>query len=41
VVTFGTLAISLLIIYKHDANIQRLIHREEPKFSFRRDKDAT
>lgn len=39
-VTFGTLAIALLIIYKHDANIQRLVQREEPKFSFRKDKDA-
>jgi len=39
-VTFGTLAIALLIIYKHDANIQRLIQREEPKFSFRKNKDA-
>ncbi len=38
-VTFGTLAIALLIIYKHDSNIQRLIQREEPKFSFRKDKD--
>jgi acyl phosphate:glycerol-3-phosphate acyltransferase len=34
VVTFGTLAITLLIIYKHDANIQRLVTGEEPKFSF-------
>ena len=40
-VTFGTLAISLLVVYKHDANIQRLIQREEPKFSFRKRKDAT
>jgi glycerol-3-phosphate acyltransferase PlsY len=24
----------LLIIYKHDANIQRLIEGAEPKFSF-------
>jgi glycerol-3-phosphate acyltransferase PlsY len=33
-VTFGTLAAALLIIYKHDANIQRLVQGEEPKFSF-------
>ncbi|PWT89479.1 MAG: acyl-phosphate glycerol 3-phosphate acyltransferase [Proteobacteria bacterium] len=40
-VTFGTLAISLLIVYKHDRNIQRLVEGNEPKFSFRRNKDAT
>ena len=39
-VTFGTLAIALLVVYQHDANIQRLIQREEPKFSFRKGKDA-
>jgi glycerol-3-phosphate acyltransferase PlsY len=39
VVTFGTLAITLLIIYKHDANIQRLVQGDEPKFSFSK-KDA-
>jgi glycerol-3-phosphate acyltransferase PlsY len=33
-VTFGALAAAVLIIYKHDANIQRLIEGEEPKFSF-------
>jgi|SRR5277367_23898 len=35
-VTFGSLAAALLIIYKHDANIQRLVQGDEPKFSFRK-----
>jgi glycerol-3-phosphate acyltransferase PlsY len=33
-VTFGALAAAAIIIYKHDANIQRLVQGEEPKFSF-------
>ena len=33
-VTFGALVAAAIIIYKHDANIQRLVHGEEPKFSF-------
>jgi len=40
VVTFGTLAAALLIVYKHDGNIQRLVQGDEPKFSFRGKKDA-
>lgn len=36
VVTFGSLAAALLIVYKHDANIQRLVQGNEPKFSFRK-----
>jgi acyl phosphate:glycerol-3-phosphate acyltransferase len=40
VVTFGSLAIALLVIYKHDANIQRLVQGEEPKFSFRKKKEV-
>jgi len=40
VVTFGTLAAVLLIVVKHDANIQRLVQGEEPKFSFGKKKDA-
>jgi len=40
VVTFGSLAIALLVVYKHDANIQRLVEGEEPKFSFRKRKEA-
>jgi acyl phosphate:glycerol-3-phosphate acyltransferase len=38
-VIFGTLAAALLIIYKHDGNIQRLVQGDEPKFSFGRKKD--
>jgi len=41
VVTFGSLAISGLVIYKHDANMQRLIEGTEAKFSFRRSADKT
>ena len=33
VIIFGTMADTLLIIYKHDANIQRLMEGVEPKFS--------
>jgi acyl phosphate:glycerol-3-phosphate acyltransferase len=36
VVTFGSLAISTLVIYKHDANLQRLVEGTETKFSFRK-----
>jgi glycerol-3-phosphate acyltransferase PlsY len=35
-VTFGSLAISTLVIYKHDANMQRLVEGTETKFSFSR-----
>jgi len=47
VVIFGSLAISSLVIYKHDANMQRLVTGTETKFSFGRrsekpqNKDAT
>ena len=34
IVTFGTLVAAILIIFKHDANIQRLVQGGEPKFSF-------
>lgn len=40
VVIFGTLAAVLLIVFKHDANIQRLVQGDEPKFSFSNKKDA-
>jgi acyl phosphate:glycerol-3-phosphate acyltransferase len=40
VVTFGALAAAVLIVYKHDANIQRLVQGEEPRFSFGGKKDA-
>ncbi|HEY2546467.1 MAG TPA: glycerol-3-phosphate 1-O-acyltransferase PlsY [Candidatus Acidoferrum sp.] len=39
VVTFGSLAAAMLIVYKHDANIQRLVQGDEPKFSFGKKKD--
>jgi glycerol-3-phosphate acyltransferase PlsY len=39
-VTFGSLAAALLIVYKHDANIQRLVQGDEAKFSFNKKQDA-
>jgi glycerol-3-phosphate acyltransferase PlsY len=33
-ISFGSLAISLLVLYKHDANMQRLVEGTEAKFSF-------
>ncbi|HXC49175.1 MAG TPA: glycerol-3-phosphate 1-O-acyltransferase PlsY [Candidatus Sulfotelmatobacter sp.] len=42
VVDFGTLFASALVIFKHDANLQRLVDGTEPKFSFGGSKgDAT
>ncbi|HET6928715.1 MAG TPA: glycerol-3-phosphate 1-O-acyltransferase PlsY [Candidatus Acidoferrum sp.] len=38
VVDFGTLFASALVIFKHDANLQRLVDGEEPKFSFGKSK---
>ncbi|HYL84410.1 MAG TPA: glycerol-3-phosphate 1-O-acyltransferase PlsY [Candidatus Angelobacter sp.] len=38
-VTLGTLAVTLLVIYKHRGNIQRLIDGVEPKFSFRKQEE--
>jgi glycerol-3-phosphate acyltransferase PlsY len=40
VVDAGTLAIALLVIYKHDGNLQRLVEGTEPRFSFGKKKDA-
>jgi glycerol-3-phosphate acyltransferase PlsY len=40
IVTFGSLAAALLIVYKHDANIQRLVQGDEPRFSFGKKPDA-
>jgi glycerol-3-phosphate acyltransferase PlsY len=40
IVTFGALASAAIIIYKHDANIQRLVQGEEPKFSLHKKRDA-
>jgi acyl phosphate:glycerol-3-phosphate acyltransferase len=38
-VTFGALAAALLVVYKHDANIQRLVEGREPRFSFGKSKE--
>jgi glycerol-3-phosphate acyltransferase PlsY len=40
IVTFGSLAAAILVVYKHDANIQRLVQGDEPKFSFGKKPDA-
>jgi len=40
IITFGSLGAALLIVFKHDANIQRLVEGVEPKFSFGKKKDA-
>jgi len=39
-VDFGSLAAALLIVYKHDGNLQRLVEGTEPKFSFGHKKDS-
>jgi glycerol-3-phosphate acyltransferase PlsY len=39
VITFGALAAALLIVYKHNGNLQRLIKGVEPRFTFSRNKD--
>jgi len=40
IVTFGAFAAAILVVYKHDANIQRLVEGREPRFSFGKSKDA-
>jgi glycerol-3-phosphate acyltransferase PlsY len=40
IIAFGSLAAALLVVYKHGANIQRLMRGEEPKFSSGKKKDA-
>jgi acyl phosphate:glycerol-3-phosphate acyltransferase len=40
IVTFGALAAAVLIVFKHDANIQRMVQGEELKFSFGKKRDA-
>lgn len=40
IVTFGSLGAAILIVYKHDANIQRLVQGDEPKFSLGKKPDA-
>jgi glycerol-3-phosphate acyltransferase PlsY len=40
IVNVGTLAIALLVIYKHDANLQRMVEGTEPRFSFGKKKET-
>src|SRR5437660_6202479 len=40
IVDVGTLAIALLVIYKHDGNLQRLVEGTEPRFSFSKNKET-
>jgi glycerol-3-phosphate acyltransferase PlsY len=40
IVDVGTLAITLLVIYKHDGNLQRLVEGTEPRFSFGKKKET-
>jgi glycerol-3-phosphate acyltransferase PlsY len=40
IISFGSLAASLLVVYQHRANIQRLARGEEPKFSVSKKKGA-
>jgi acyl phosphate:glycerol-3-phosphate acyltransferase len=40
VVTFGAFAAAMLVVYKHDANIQRLVEGREARFSFGKSKDS-
>lgn len=41
VITFGTLFASTLVIYKHDANLQRLVEGTEKRFSLGKTKDES
>src|SRR5216683_1427967 len=40
IIDVGTLAIALLVIYKHDGNLQRLVEGTEPQFSFGKKKET-
>jgi acyl phosphate:glycerol-3-phosphate acyltransferase len=40
-IIFGTMAATFLVIYKHDANIQRLVEGVEPKFSSGNSRDSS
>jgi glycerol-3-phosphate acyltransferase PlsY len=40
IIDVGTLAITLLVIYKHDGNLQRLVEGTEPRFSLGKKKEA-
>jgi glycerol-3-phosphate acyltransferase PlsY len=39
IVTFGAFTAAMLVVYKHDANLQRLVEGREPRFSFGKTKD--
>jgi glycerol-3-phosphate acyltransferase PlsY len=42
-VTIGAFAAAMLVVYKHDGNIQRLVEGREPRFAFSKeskDRDA-
>ena len=41
VITLGAFAAAMLVVYKHDANIQRLVEGNEPRFSFGASKSDT
>jgi acyl phosphate:glycerol-3-phosphate acyltransferase len=40
IITFGSLAATVLVVYQHRANIQRLVRGEEPRFSVSKKKGA-
>src|SRR2546429_645629 len=40
IVNVGTLAIALLVIYKHDGNLRRLVGGTEPRFSLGKKKET-
>jgi acyl phosphate:glycerol-3-phosphate acyltransferase len=40
IIAFGSLAATLLVVYQHRANIQRLVRGEEPRFSVSKKKGA-
>jgi glycerol-3-phosphate acyltransferase PlsY len=40
IITFGSLAATLLVVYQHRTNIQRLVRGEEPRFSVSKKKGA-
>ncbi len=40
VITFGAFAAAMLVVYKHDANIQRLVEGRESRFTFGKSKDT-
>jgi acyl phosphate:glycerol-3-phosphate acyltransferase len=39
IITFGAFAAAMLVVYKHDANIQRLVEGRESRFTFGKSKD--